>query len=281
MSPFLGEFIGTAIIMVFISGSIGSVILSRSKAQGSGWIVIVLGVGIGVAIGIYSVVNISGAHLNPAITIALASIGLFSWESVIPYIIAQILGAMTGTTLAYLAYFGQWKYTEDETINLAFFATIPEVENKIFNLLTEIIATFFLMFGLLVIIEHGVSSDFFPILIGVLIIAIGFALGGATGYAINPARDFGPRILHAILPLPNKGSSQWKYAWIPVFGPILGAVLGAITFHGFFRWNGTVTLIIVLVSLFTITLLLSKLYHRKDEHKNIVEIEKQVKVESQ
>ena len=276
MSAFVGEYIGTAVMMLFISGAIGSVILKRSKVHGEGWLIIVLGVGIGVTFGVYCTYNISGAHLNPAITIALATAALFPWNEVFSYIVAQILGAMTGTFLAYLTYLGQWKYTEDKITNLAFFATIPEVENKVHNMITEIIATFILVFGILIIVENNVSSELFPILVGLLVMGIGCALGGATGYAINPARDLGPRILHAILPLPHKGKSHWDYVVVPILGPIIGGILGALTFNGFFKWNGFFTLMIILAALSILIISLGYCKTYKIEVKNYEKLKEEL-----
>lgn len=247
MNVYLAEFIGTAILILFGSGVVANVVLSKSKGNGGGWIVIASGWGLGVAIAVYSVGRISGAHINPAVTIALASIGQFPWAMVPGYFAAQTGGAIAGATLVYLSYLSQWKATDNAELKRAVFCTAPEVRSTIPNLLTEIIGTAILIFGVLALgsvandmsatdlnegLKVGFGTWFGPLLVGILVIAIGLSLGGPTGYAINPARDLGPRIAHALLPIPGKTHSDWGYSWIPVVGPIIGGLIGAAIFVG-------------------------------------------------
>ena len=247
MSGFTAELIGTATLILFGDGVVAGVLLAHSKAQNSGWIVITFGWGLAVAVAVYAVGQFSGAFINPAVTIAFASIGMLAWSKVPLFIVAQFLGAFIGAALVYLAYLPHWRETEDPGLKLAVFSTGPAIRNYAQNLVTEIIGTFALVFGVLAIIGHFSSNVigqaaltqafaqvFPPLLIGFLVLAIGLSLGGPTGYAINPARDLGPRIAHAVLPIPGKGTSDWGYAWIPVVGPIIGGVLGALVFDAIF-----------------------------------------------
>jgi len=237
MNPYLAEFVGTALLILFGDGVVAAAILNKSKGQGGGWIVITTGWGLAVMIAIYAVGTISGAHLNPAVTIGLAVIGKFSAAKVLGYIIAQILGAMFGALLVWLAYLPHWKETPDTGTKLAVFCTAPAIRSFPANLLCEIIGGASLVFGCLAIPTSanlsgpGWVTGYGPTLVGLLVFAIGLSLGGPTGYAINPARDFGPRLAHAILPIAGKGSSDWSYAWIPIIGPIIGGVIGAWTYR--------------------------------------------------
>ena len=246
MSDFTAELIGTAILILFGDGVVAGVLLAHSKAQNSGWIVITTGWALAVAVAVYAVGQFSGAHINPAVTIGFAASGSFDfpWSDVPIYLAGQFAGAIIGATLVYLAYLPHWRETEDPGLKLAVFSTGPAIRKYRENLVTEIIGTFILVFGVLAIVEHfgaGVITDqrlqeslaavFPPLLIGFLVWVIGLSLGGPTGYAINPARDLGPRIAHTILPIAGKGDSDWGYAWVPVAGPIIGGVLGALTFH--------------------------------------------------
>jgi glycerol uptake facilitator protein len=249
MEIFTAELLGTAILILFGDGVVAGVLLARSKAENAGWIVITLGWGLAVALAVYAVGQFSGAHINPAVTIGFAlteSFGL-EWGDVHKYLLGQFAGAMIGGILVYLAYLPHWRVTEDPGLKLAVFSTGPAIRNKPQNLVTEIIGTFILLFGVLAIVGHfgedvigdaslttALGQAFPPLLIGFLVVAIGLSLGGPTGYAINPARDLGPRIIHAVLPIPGKGTSDWDYAWVPVVGPIIGGSLGAITYHAFF-----------------------------------------------
>jgi glycerol uptake facilitator protein len=234
MTIFTAELIGTMLLVLLGDGVVANVLLNKSKGQNSGWIVITAGWGLAVMVGAYSVASVSGAHLNPAVTIGLASIGKLDWNAVPVYIAAQMIGAIIGAVLVWLAYLPHWKITEDKAAVRGVFCTAPAVRNTTANLLTEIIGTFVLVVGALAIpstrnmIEEGFSRGLGPLLIGFLVWSIGLSLGGPTGYAINPARDLGPRIAHAILPIPGKTDSDWGYAWIPVVGPIIGGVAGAL-----------------------------------------------------
>lgn len=240
MNPYLAEFIGTAILILFGDGVVANVLLSKSKGQGGGWIVITFGWGMAVTMAVYAVGTISGAHLNPAVTIGLAAIGKFPAAKVTGYIIAQIAGAMFGGTLVWLAYCPHWKETPDSSAKLVVFCTMPAIRTTWANLLCEIIGTATLVFGVLAIPSSanlsgpGWATGFGPLIVGLLVFAIGLSLGGPTGYAINPARDFGPRLIHAILPIAGKGNSGWGYSWIPIVGPIFGGVLGAWAYRLFY-----------------------------------------------
>jgi len=234
MTAFMGELIGTMLLIILGDGVVANVVLNKSKGQNSGWIVITAGWGFAVAMAVYAVGQVSGAHLNPAVTIGLALIGKFSWSQVAPYIVAQMIGAFLGAVIVYITYLPHWAATEDKGAKLAVFSTGPAIPNTPANLLTEIIGTFVLLLGILAIGTNQFTQGLNPFIVGVFIWAIGLSLGGPTGYAINPARDLGPRIAHALLPIPGKGDSDWGYSWIPVVGPIIGGALGALFFHFFF-----------------------------------------------
>jgi glycerol uptake facilitator protein len=244
MEIFWGEIVGTGILILLGGGVNANVSLSKTYGNSSGWIVISAGWGLAVAMAAYSVASVSGAHLNPAVTVGLAAIGSVPWSQVPLYIIAQMIGAIGGATLVYLAYYPHWAETDDPGAKLGVFSTGPAVPTTVPNFLCEVIGTAMLLFGILAI---GANTDVIkdasdvdmsalfgtginPLLVGFLVWAIGMSLGGPTGYAINPARDLGPRIAHAVLPIPGKGDSNWGYAWIPVAGPIVGGVLGALLF---------------------------------------------------
>ncbi len=241
MEVYLAEFIGTMILILLGDGVVAAVLLRNSKAENSGWIVITFGWGMAVAIAVYAVGAISGAHINPAVTIGLASIGAFDWAQVPGYIIAQFLGAFVGAVLVWLAYLPHWGPTEDAGLKLGVFSTAPAYRNTVANIITEVIGTAMLVFGVLGIVNNAnviggdlaavFASGLAPLLVGLLVLSIGLSLGGPTGYAINPARDLGPRIAHAVLPIAGKGSSDWGYSWIPVVGPIIGGILGAVLWN--------------------------------------------------
>jgi glycerol uptake facilitator protein len=238
MSKFTAEFIGTAFLIIMGDGVVANVLLNRSKGQNSGWIVISVGWGIGVALAVYCVGAISGGHLNPAVTLGLATIGQFAWADVPGYIAAQMAGAFVGATFVWLAYLPHWKGTTDQGAKLAVFCTAPAIRSPGANLLTEAIGTFILMLGVLAILSpsnlkpaHGFDTGLGPLLVGVLVLGIGVSLGGPTGYAINPARDFASRIAHWALPIDGKGGSDWGYACVPVIGPFIGGVLGALFYR--------------------------------------------------
>jgi len=230
MSPFVAEIVGTMILIILGDGVVANVLLSKSKGQNSGWIVITTGWALAVAVAVYAVGRISGAHINPAVTIGLAAVGKFPWADVPIYIVGQFIGAFIGGVIVWLAYLPHWAETESKPFKLAVFCTAPAVRNYGLNTLTEIIGTFMLVLGVLAIVsnkEPG-TSGLTPLLIGFLVWGIGLSLGGPTGYAINPARDLGPRIAHAVLPIAGKGESDWAYSWVPVVGPIIGGVIGAL-----------------------------------------------------
>ncbi|HTI38495.1 MAG TPA: MIP/aquaporin family protein [Vicinamibacterales bacterium] len=241
MQSLLAEIVGTMILVLLGDGVVANVVLARTKGQASGWIVITTGWGIAVAIAVYAVGRISGAHLNPAVTIALAMIGSFPWHQVPGYIAAQMTGAILGAILVWAMYLPHWEVTADAPSKLAVFCTAPAIRRPVANLISEMIGTFVLLFGILAIAANAqtlskpgdvdlsfvFSRGLQPLLVGVLVLGIGLSLGGPTGYAINPARDLGPRIAHAILPIPGKGQSDWGYGWIPVVGPIIGGIAGA------------------------------------------------------
>lgn len=233
MNPYLAEFIGTALLILFGDGVVANVLLGKSKGQGGDWIAIATGWGLAVVMGVYAVGTVSGGHLNPAVTLGLAAIGKFAPAKVAGYVAAQIGGAMFGALLVWLAYLPHWKETPDTGAKLAVFCTGPAIRSTPSNLLCEMIGAAVLVFGALALPSSanlsgpGWATGFGPLIVGLLVFAIGLSLGGPTGYAINPARDFGPRLMHAILPIAGKGGSDWPYAWIPIVGPILGGVLGA------------------------------------------------------
>jgi glycerol uptake facilitator protein len=240
MSPFTAELIGTALLILMGDGVVANVLLNKSKGQNAGWIVVATGWGLGVGLAVYCVGSFSGAHLNPAVTLGMAAIGKLEWSQVGTYLLAQMLGAMIGATLVWLAYLPHWKVTSDRGAKLGVFCTAPAIRNPGANLVCEIIGTFVLVLGVLAILtpknlkpEHGFDAGLGPLLVGALVLGIGISLGGPTGYAINPARDLGPRLAHAILPIAGKGGSDWGYAWIPVVGPIIGGVLGALFYKAF------------------------------------------------
>lgn len=243
METYIAEFLGTAILVLLGDGVVANVLLNKSKGEDSGWIVITLGWGMAVAMAVYAVGAVSGAHINPAVTIGLASVGQFPWLDVPGYIVAQMLGAMAGAGLVFLAYLPHWAITDDPGLKLAVFSTGPEVRDYPKNAITEIIGTAMLVLGVLGITSFAgtglgetageqlqalFAGGIVPLIVGLLVLSIGLSLGGPTGYAINPARDLGPRIMHALLPIPGKGSSDWEYSWVPVVGPIIGGILGGL-----------------------------------------------------
>lgn len=242
MSPFMGEVVGTMLLILLGDGVVANVLLGKTKGNNSGWIVITTAWAMAVFVGAYSVASVSGAHLNPAVTIGLAVAGKFAWGNVLPYIIAQFIGAFIGATLVWLHYFPHWAETKDQGLKLAVFSTGPAIRNMTWNLVSEIIGTFVLVFGILAIkgVTMDSSGSAVPLSMGALGIipvaflvwVIGLALGGTTGYAINPARDLGPRIAHFVLPIAGKGDSDWGYSWIPVVGPIVGAIIAALLYSG-------------------------------------------------
>ena len=232
MGIFPAEVIGTAILILLGDGVVAAVLLAQSKAENAGWIVITFGWGMAVAMAVYAVGQFSGAHLNPAVTLGFAAMGNTDWGDVPKYLAGEFVGAMVGATLVFLAYSNHWRPTEDPGLKLAVFSTAPAIRNTVSNFITEVIGTFLLVFGVLAIVANEApgKTGLTPLLVGLLVLAIGLSLGGPTGYAINPARDLGPRIMHAILPIAGKGPSDWSYAWIPVVAPLVGGVLGGLCF---------------------------------------------------
>ncbi|NJN25023.1 MAG: aquaporin family protein [Cyclobacteriaceae bacterium] len=234
MSPYLAEFVGTAILITLGGGVVAGSNLKNSYSEKSGWLAICVCWGLAVTFAIYAVGNISGAHINPAVTLGFAIAGDFPWNAVPGYIVAQVLGAMTGATLIWVFYKPHWRHTSNTAAKLGVFCTSPAERSLPNNLASELIATFFLMLGLSYIGENNFADGLNPIVIGALITIIGLGLGGTTGFAINPARDFGPRLMHAVLPISGKGGSDWAYAWVPIAGPIIGGMTGTLFFKAFF-----------------------------------------------
>ena len=245
MSPFLAELVGTMFLIILGDGVVANVLLSRSKGEGSGWIVITTGWGLAVFFGVFAVGAYSGAHINPAVSFGLWVDTLlgggsgFGTGQLLAYIAAQMIGAFLGAVIVWLAYLPHWSQTQDADLKLAVFSTAPAIRNYGMNFITEVIGTFMLLMAVFTIDGPAVDSEFAAL--GALPIAfvvwsIGLSLGGPTGYAINPARDLGPRIAHAILPIPGKRDSDWGYAWVPVLGPLVGAALAAIFYAALGRW---------------------------------------------
>jgi glycerol uptake facilitator protein len=228
MTPFIAEIIGTALLITLGDGVVANVVTKKSKGENGGWIVITMGWSIAVFVAVYTAAASSGAHLNPAVTIALASIGKFDWDLVPIYIAAQFAGAMLGAFIVWLCYRQHIDETPDPELKRAVFCNAPAIRSSVQNMITEIIGSFVLMFGVLHITGAAQSLGSLDALpVALLVLGIGLSLGGPTGYAINPARDLGPRIMHAILPIKGKGTNDWTYSWIPVLSPIMGALLAA------------------------------------------------------
>lgn len=246
MTPLLGEVLGTMILIIFGGGVVAGVVLKHSKAEASGWIVITFGWGMGVAMAIYAVGQFSGAHINPAVTIALAINGDFPWSRVPGYVLAQLLGAFIGAVVVWLHYYPHWEKTDNQDAKLAVFSTDPAITHTPSNLMSEVIGTFVLVLSVLAIGANDFTEGLNPLIIGLLILAIGLSLGGTTGYAINPARDLGPRLAHWILPIAGKGGSNWKYAWVPVVGPLIGGAAGGLFYRYVFIEGSSLALAIAL-----------------------------------
>lgn len=234
MSPYVAEFLGTMLLTLLGNGVVAGVLLRDSKSENAGWLAIVLGWGLAVTLAIYAVGRISGAHINPAVTLALFVNGDFPGNQVLGYMLAQFAGAFAGSVLMWLHYLAHWRRTESPVAKLGIFCTGPAVKSTATNLVSEIIATVVLVLALLFIGANKYYEGLNPIVVGALIVSIGLSLGGTTGFAINPARDLAPRLAHFILPIPGKGSSEWSYSWIPVVGPFIGGVLGAWLFKVLF-----------------------------------------------
>jgi glycerol uptake facilitator protein len=231
MNIFTGEIIGTFLLILLGNGVVANVVLNKSKGQNSGWIVITFGWAIAVFVGVFVAAKASGAHLNPAVTIALAYLKKIEWKDVPQYMGGQMIGAMLGSIGVWATYRLHFNATEDVELKRAVFCTAPAIRSNFHNLLTEIMGTFVLVLAVLFIIAPSSSLGALDALpVALLVLGIGLSLGGPTGYAINPARDLGPRIMHAILPIGKKGSSDWSYAWIPVVGPFIGSMLAVLAF---------------------------------------------------
>jgi len=234
MTAFTGEIIGTALLIILGDGVVANVLLNKTNGFNSGWIVITMGWAMAVFTGIFVSASASGAHLNPAVTLAFAYAGKFDWALVPTYIGAQMIGAMIGAFVVWLAYKQHFDATENVSHKLAVFCTGPAIRNPVHNFITEMIGTFVLIFGVFAIVSNSPASSLGTLNalpVALLVLGIGLSLGGPTGYAINPARDLGPRIMHAILPIKNKGTSDWSHSWIPVVAPLVGGLLAAILFQ--------------------------------------------------
>lgn len=238
MNNYLAEFIGTFILLLLGNGVVANVLLAKTNGYNSGWLVITFGWSMAVFVAVFITSEYSGAHLNPAITIGLATARIFPWEDVPYFIIAQLAGAALGTGIVYLFYKQHFDLTEDKEIKKAAFCTAPSIRNKKHNFFSEVIGTFVLVFAVLFLAGPKFSSSEIPdveiglgavgaLPVAFLVLSIGLSLGGTTGYAINPARDLAPRFMHAILPIKGKRDSDWSYSWIPVLGPIVGALIAA------------------------------------------------------
>lgn len=231
MNIFIGELLGSFLLIILGNGVVANVVLNKTKGNSSGWIVIAFGWAMAVFVGVFVASKASGAHLNPAVSIALAIMEKISWSDLPLYAAGQLTGSMLGALGVWAAYRQHFTATEDTGLKLAVFSTGPAIRNNFANLTTEIIGTFILIIGVLFIIAPSSSLGALDALpAALLVLSIGLSLGGPTGYAINPTRDLGPRIMHAILPLGKKGSSDWSYAWIPIIGPVIGAVLAALLY---------------------------------------------------
>lgn len=230
MKELFGEFLGTALLILLGNGVVAGVVLPKTKSNNAGWIVITMGWGIAVAVAAFVSGNLSPAHLNPAVSIGFALKGDLAWSAVLPYIIAQFAGAMVGQFLVWLQFKPHYLAEENPANILGTFSTGPAIKDTVANLISEILGTFVLMLTIFAIGLYDMPAGLGTFAVGTLIVGIGLSLGGTTGYALNPARDLGPRILHSLLPIPNKGDGDWGYAWIPVLGPIIGAALAVAVF---------------------------------------------------
>ena len=234
MSIYLAEFLGTALLILMGDGAVANMVLNKSKANGGGWLAITTAWALAVAIPVFIFGTVSGVHFNPALTIGLAIIGKFPWSQVPGYIIAQILGGIVGGCLVYLYFQKHFDATEDADTKRDVFCTSPAIKGTLNNFFCEFVATFVLVFAILGVGNTKVVNGFSPLIVGGIILAMGLSFGGTTGYAINPARDLGPRIAHFLMPIKNKEGSNWWYAWIPVLGPICGSIVAALFFKAIF-----------------------------------------------
>lgn len=247
MSPILSEFIGTYILIVFGGGVVAGAVLKETKSFGAGWLAITIGWALGVSLGIYAS-GASGGHINPAVTLGFAFVGAFDWDMVLPYILAQTFGAFCAGVTVWIFYLPHWQKTEDKDAKLAVFSTAPAIRKTPSNLISEIFGAAILLFAVLFIGVNEFTEGLNPLVIGLLVAAIGLSLGGTTGYAINPARDLGPRIAHFLLPIAGKRNADWSYSWIPVVGPFIGGMLGCVlhemAFKEVFYWYYTIPIVL-------------------------------------
>jgi len=234
VSIYLAEFLGTALLILLGDGSCANMSLNKSKANGGGWLAITIAWALAVAIPVFIFGPISGAHFNPALTLGFALIGIFPWNHVLGYIIAQVSGGILGGLLVYLFFQKHFDATEDANTKRDIFCTSPAIRGTLNNFLCEFVGTFILVFAILGVGNTKVVNGFAPVIVGLIILSMGLSLGGTTGYAINPARDLGPRIAHFLLPIKNKEGSNWWYAWIPVVAPICGGIVAALFFKAIF-----------------------------------------------
>lgn len=239
MNVLLGEIFGTMFLILLGDGVVAGVLLAKSKAQNAGWIVITAAWAFAVFVGVVVSGPFSGAHLNPAVTVGLA-VQSGNFSNVPAYLIGQFVGAFIGATLVAIHYWPHWAETEDPGLKLAVFSTGPAIRNIPLNFVSEVIGTFVLVFVVMTFGDNSGLASLGPLTVALLVFVIGMSLGGTTGYAINPARDLGPRIIHAVLPIPGKGDSDWSYSWVPVLGPIVGGVLAALVYN--FAWSNIVSL---------------------------------------
>lgn len=268
MSAYLAEFLGTFFLILIGGGVVAGVVLKDSKSFGAGWNTIVVSWGLAVTFAIYGVGSISGAHINPAVTLGFSFVGEFPWAKVPGYILSQIAGAFCGACVVWIFYMPMWSKTDDQVAKLATFATVPAVRSYVHNLISEIIATAVLIFSLLFIGTTKFTEGLNPLVVGALIMVIGFALGGTTGFAINPARDFGPRLAHFLLPIIGKGTSDWKYAFVPILGPILGSFLGASCYQLLYKNDLQIRygIIIAIVAGILIAAMVNNIQSQKNKH---------------
>ena len=276
MPSYIAELVGTAIMILFGGGVVANVVLNKSKAAGGGWIVIIMGWGFAVMLAIYAVGKYSGGHFNPAVTVGLAIANKFPWIHVLGYIIAQVLGAMLGAFLVWTHFKPHFAVTENAIAKRDIFCTTPAIEDYPSNLVSEIIGTAILIFAILFIGINEFTGGLQPVVVGFLIMAIGLSLGGTTGYAINPARDFGPRLMHALMPIVGKTDSNWSYAFVPVLGPMVGTIIGTALYGIFYRTGADNTMsffgsLVWLVIGSALCFYLLRYGKRKQAEKHIVE----------
>ncbi len=263
MSVYLAEFLGTFFLILIGGGVVAGVLLKGSKAFGAGWNAIVVAWGLAVTFAIYGVGSISGAHINPAVTLGFAFVGEFPWSQVPGYMLAQVAGGFAGGTIVWIFYMPHWSRTQDQIAKRSVFCTTPAIRSYLNNMISEMVGTAVLIFSLLFIGTQTFTEGLNPLVVGALIMLIGFALGGTTGYAINPARDLGPRLAHFAMPIKGKGGSDWAYSWVPIVGPFLGSLLGASTYQILYK-NDLQLKYLLVVALVAIVLIAAVLGNRKE-----------------